>query len=145
MDRALFLDLSLAWAFIALLLLLQAWRYAVQGNIRRHRLMMLVLTLAAWVFVISYLLISRSSGQLSNLSTPMIVWLSIHGSVGLLPLFGAVALILARALQGLRSAHKSGTDRQFYLNRHHRFYGRIIMVLWVFTHLGGIANYFLLH
>lgn len=64
-------------------------------------------------------------------------WLAVHGFVGMLPIVGAVLLILAR----IRS-HRS-TSGVVHLNRNHRRYGRVLVVLWVFTHLGGFVNYYL--
>ncbi len=65
-------------------------------------------------------------------------WIALHGTIGLIPLFGATALVWAR----LREKRSSLRGRS-HLNRHHRAYGRFFVVLWFFTHAGGAVNFWL--
>lgn len=132
----LFLYISLAWGIISLFLLLIAWRKAAIGNVAGHRTLMLILTAGAWLFISSYLLRYFIPGYTApTIPRHLIPWFALHGTVGLIPLFGATALACAR----LRSSEVS------FLNRHHRRLGRITATLWCFTHLGGIVNFWLLN
>ena len=131
-----FLHLSLAWGVFALTLLLIGWFAARKGNTRLHKKIMIFLTLGAWVFVGNYLL-QYQSGHIPDVPPELMIWMSIHGTVAMAPLLGAIALIIAR----LRS-HKN-TAKINHINHHHRVYGRVLVVLWIFTHLGGFVNYYL--
>lgn len=131
-----FIHLSLVWAVIALVLLVIAWRHAVKGNTKYHRRLMIFLTAGAWVFIVSYILQYQSSARIS-VPPEYIPWLALHGTIGLIPLLGASMLVLARLWQARHP------QAQLHLNRQHKRYGRILIALWVFTHLGGIANYWL--
>ena len=64
-------------------------------------------------------------------------WMALHGSLGLVPLIGATCLVAGRLMAG-RNRFSS------HFNRHHKAYGRTFIVIWLFTHLGGIFNAFFL-
>ena len=96
---------------------------------------MVILTAGAWLFILSYLLRYFIPGYTSPaIPRHLIPWFALHGTVGLLPLFGATALVHAR----LKNQEKG------FLNRRHKRLGRITASLWCFTHLGGIVNFWLL-
>ena len=97
---------------------------------------MLFLTLGAWLFIAGYLLRYNQPGTLPEIDPVYIPWLALHGTLGLVPLVGATMLVVSRHRQGASVSH---------LNRQHRIYGRLFVLVWVFTHLGGIANYFLFY
>ncbi|MCW8911379.1 MAG: DUF420 domain-containing protein [Gammaproteobacteria bacterium] len=126
----------MVWGVIALTLLIVAWRMAVTGNIHRHKQIMIFLTIGAWMFVANYLL-AYEEGTMPKVPPELIVWLSIHGTVAMFPIVGALVLIFARLKAHLRSS------KIHHINHYHRIYGRVLVVLWVFTHLGGFVNYFL--
>ncbi len=131
----LFLDLTLAWGVLSLLLLIIAWRKAAKRNIADHKMLMIMLTVGSWLFVFSYLLHYIIPGlSLPAIPRRLVPWFAIHGTVALIPLFGATALVYAR-IKGSKDA---------FLNRHHRLLGRIAAGLWCFTHLGGMVNIWLL-
>ncbi len=134
----LFLYFGFIWGIIAFCLLVFAWRSAVKGNTRRHRLLMMVLTVAAWLFIAAYLLRYRYPESIPDVPPELIPWLAFHGTVALIPLFGASILVWAR-LTGDRVP-----ENPRHLNRYHRIYGRVIIMLWCFTHIGGIANFWLI-
>ncbi|MAE94476.1 MAG: hypothetical protein CL910_07440 [Deltaproteobacteria bacterium] len=131
-----FAQLSALWGVVSLGLLWLAWRAAVARRWSLHRNLMIFLTLGAWVFITSYLLRYGQPGAMPEIDPAYIPWLAIHGTLGLVPLFGASLLVISRLRHGPSASH---------LNRHHRLYGRSLMIVWVFTHLGGIANYFLFY
>lgn len=131
-----FLQLSLIWGVIALSLLLLSWFAAARGRTRLHKNLMIFLTLGAWVFVSSYLL-QYQSGKIPDIPQSLVVWMSIHGIVGMIPIVGAIVLIAARLMTGRNSAGIR------HINQHHRLYGRLLVALWIFTHLGGMVNYYL--
>lgn len=135
-----FLYIGVVWAFIALGLLLLAWRAAVHGNTRLHKRLMIFLTIMAWTFIVSYMLRYRIPGATPEIPPQYIPWIAFHGTVALIPLFGATCLVLARLL-GARRGHSSKKENHF--NRYHRYYCRVFMLLWAFTHLGGIVNFWL--
>ncbi len=137
----LFLNISFIWGLIALGLLLVAWQAARQGKIGRHRLLMGILTAAAWLFIAVYSLRYRYPEYIPQIPEEYIPWMAVHGTIALIPLFGATALLWAR----LKERRRPPQQQRGHLNRHHRVYGRIILALWCFTHLGGIANFWLLH
>jgi len=134
---SLFSQLILIWAVLSLPLLFIAWWSAARGNTATHRGLMIFLTLAAWVFIISYLMQYRSPGEITPVPPEYVPWVAIHGTVGLLPLIGASILVWARLFQ------RRHPDSRLHLNRRHRIYGRVVIALWAFTHLGGIVNYWL--
>lgn len=134
-----FPHVSLAWGVIALGLLLLAWRRAVQTRFRSHRALMLVLVAGAWIFLISYLLQLRLGGQAPGLHGAVLVWMLVHGGAGLVTLLGVSWLAAARLWQQWRPAS------DLFPNRHHRRLGRPLVGLWVFSHLGGVVNYFLFY
>ena len=131
----LFLHLTLAWGVLSLLLLIIAWRKAVRRDIADHKMLMIMLTFGSWIFFVSYLLHYIIPGfNLPEVPNKLIPWFAIHGTVALIPLFGAAALIYTR-LKGSKDA---------FLNRHHKLLGSITAAIWFFTHLGGFVNFWLL-
>ena len=133
-----FVQLSFVWAVIGFVLLLIAWRSAAQGNTHRHRQLMLILVTGAWIFVAAYILLRyHLPDQLTTGARNYIPWLIIHGSIGMLAVIGASTLVLARMRQRYYPSSK------LHVNQYHRIYGRIIIVLWIFTHAGGIVNYWM--
>ncbi len=132
-----FNQLSLMWAVVSFVLLLVAWQCAVRDNTALHRRLMIFLTIAAWVFIFSYLLRYRGSGEITHVPPQYVPWLAIHGSLGLVLLIGVTVLLWARLFQ---QRHQ---DSRLHLNRHHKVYGRIFVFLWALTHAGGIVNYWL--
>ncbi|MBA1330301.1 hypothetical protein QQ73_03665 [Candidatus Endoriftia persephone str. Guaymas] len=133
--QTLFTYFSLSWALIAIALLLIAWRAVRAGKIRLHRNLMMTVTAGAWLFVALYLLRYRYPELKAEVPPEYVGWIAFHGSVALLPLIGAALLIAARLL--------AGPDSHF--NRHHRRYGRLLIPLWLFTHLGGLVNIYLFY
>jgi len=136
-EHDLFLNLSLAWTLIAIILLSFSWRLACSGNRQRHRQLMIFLSMAGWVFITIYLLQSRQPRPLLEIKEEYILWLVVHGVIGLIALLGATALVLARLWQA------KVPESDLHLNRHHKLYGRIFITLWLFTHIGGAINYWL--
>ncbi|MBE9552577.1 MAG: DUF420 domain-containing protein [Proteobacteria bacterium] len=134
---SMFQIVSTSWAVIALVLLIVAWRLARAGRTVPHRNIMILLTVGAWVFVLNYIFVQRYGGEHGSFPREYVPWMALHGSLGLVPLIGATCLVLGRLMAGRNrlSAH---------FNRHHKLYGRTFIVVWVFTHLGGIFNAFFL-
>ncbi len=130
-----FWHISTAWGVLSLGLLWIAWRAAVAKNWPLHRNLMVLLTVAAWVFLAGYLMRYGQSGAMPEIDPVYIPWLAVHGTLGLIPVIGSTMLVASRARRRKPASH---------LSRHHRTYGRVFVLVWVFTHLGGIANYFLL-
>ena len=128
-----FLYVGLVWAFIALGLLLLAWHAVTQGNILLHKRLMVFLAVMAWAFIAAYLLRYKIPGAIPEIPPQYIPWIAIHGSIALIPLFGAPCLILARLF----------SRKEQHFNRYHRYYGRVFLLIWCFTHLGGIVNFWL--
>lgn len=128
-----FLTLSTIWSFLALCLLIYAWISIKRGKVLVHRRIMIMLTLAAWLFIIAYLSGDQGSLQRDEIDSGQIVWLAIHGMGGLIVLLGASMLALSRLFA-------KGSQ---VINRHHRMVGRVVMLVWSFTHIGGIVNYFM--
>ncbi len=128
-----FIIISTAWAVIALVLLIVAWRLARAGRIVPHRNIMILLTAGAWIFIINYIFVQRYGGEPGSFPIEYVPWMALHGSLGLVPLIGATCLVVGRLMMGRNgfSAH---------LNHHHKAYGRTFIAVWVFTHLGGIFN-----
>jgi len=133
----LFLNVSLLWTLIASLLLAVSWRLAYIGNRQRHRQIMIFLTLAAWGFIGVYVWQSQRSQPLLATKEEYVLWLTVHGVIGLIALLGVTALLLARLWQ------EKYPESNGYLNRHHKIMGRIFISLWLFTHIGGVVNYIL--
>lgn len=129
-------EISAAWGVLSLGLLWIAWRAAVAKKWSLHRNLMLLLTLGAWAFIAGYLLRYRQPGAMPEIDPAYVPWLALHGTLGLVPLLGATTLVVSRLRRGETDSH---------LNRHHRIYGRLLILVWAFTHLGGIANYFLFY
>lgn len=125
------------WAVIALILLLNAWESARKGNIVRHQLIMMILTLGGWIFILGYLVRYRFPEYIPNVPPEYIPWLAFHGSVGIVTLIGATYLVWGRLTQSRTP------NRQSHVNKYHQIYGRIFIALWGFTHLGGLVNFFL--
>lgn len=132
-----FLIISTVWAVVALMLLVFAWWLARAGRIVLHRNIMILLTLGAWVFIFNYIFAQRYDGNSGSFPREYVPWIALHGSLGLVPLFGATCLVIARSM-------KDRNRFSLHLNRHHRLYGRSFIVIWCFTHLGGIFNAFFL-
>jgi uncharacterized membrane protein YozB (DUF420 family) len=126
------------WAVISFTLLIFAWRLAVAGKITLHKNLMIFLTTGAWVFIASYLFQRPYGTEVTSLPGEYIIWIAFHGTVGLIPLIGATCLVVSRI-------RMKGNGSESHLNRHHKLYGRIFIALWVFSHLGGIFNAFLLY
>ncbi len=133
-----FLIISTIWAVVALALLIVAWRLARIGRTHLHRNIMVLLTIGAWVFILNYIFLQRYSGALVSFPREYVPWIALHGSLGLIPLFGATCLVASRLTAGKNRF-------SVHFNRHHKSYGRILITIWVFTHLGGIFNAFFLH
>ncbi|MFQ5586641.1 MAG: DUF420 domain-containing protein [Thermodesulfobacteriota bacterium] len=135
-----FLFIGLIWANIALILLLVAWRSAyTRRGLLLHRRIMILLTVAAWLFVIGYIL-QFALPSVKPLSVPegLVPWFVFHALVACIPLFGAPLLVWARLSPG-------ASGLRAHLNRHHVTYGRILVPLWAFTHIGGLVNFFLVY
>jgi len=99
---------------------------------------MILLTVGAWIFILNYIFGWRYGGELGSFPRAYVPWMALHGSLGLVPLVGATCLVAGRLM----------TDRNrfsIHLNRHHKAYGRTFIVVWCFTHLGGIFNAIFLH
>lgn len=130
---ALFLALSALWGALALPLLLLAWHAARQGRTQLHRRLMVLVLAGTWTFVAAYLLFYRHHPDKAPVAEHMVLWLRVHGLLGLLATLGASALLLGRSLPKWAASS--------WLNRHHRRLGRIAVVLWLVTYLGGLFNY----
>ena len=138
MAMSTFLIISTIWAVIALALLVIAWWLARLGRTKLHRNIMIFLTLGAWIFVLNYLFAQRYGGDPVSFPREYVPWIALHGSLGLVPLIGATCLVLARLAAGRNRF-------RMHFNRHHKTYGRTFILIWLFTHLGGIFNAFFLH
>ena len=128
-----FLIISTTWAVIALVLLIVAWRLARAGRIALHGNIMILLTVGAWIFIVNYIFVQRYGGEFGSFPNEYIPWMALHGSLGLVPLIVAPCLVAGRLM----------TDRNKFsthFNQHHKAYGRTFIVVWFFTHLGGIFN-----
>jgi len=132
-----FHTVSLVWAVVALLLLLFAWRCAVARNLLWHRRVMMVLTAGAWLFLAGYAVQYRIPEARITVAPEYIPWLAFHGTIGLLILVGITLLVLARLWQ------RAHPESNLHFNRHHQRYGRVLVLTWAFTHVGGIVNYWL--
>ncbi len=130
---SMFLIISTAWAVVALVLLIAAWWLIRVGRIAPHRNIMILLTAGAWIFVINYIFVQRYGGELGPLPSEYVPWMALHGSLGLVPLIGATCLVVGRLTTGRNRFNT-------HFNRHHKVYGRTFVVVWFFTHLGGIFN-----
>ena len=130
---SMFLIISTAWAVIALVLLIVAWWLVRVGRIALHRNIMILLTVGAWIFIINYIFVQRYGGELGPFPSEYVPWMALHGSLGLVPLIGATCLVVGRLMTG---RNKFST----HFNQHHKAYGRTFIVVWFFTHLGGIFN-----
>ena len=127
------------WGIASLLLLLTAWRAAASKKIPLHRTIMVVLTIGGWLFVLLYLLRYRIEDEAAlRVPAHLVPWLAVHGSTALAAIAGATALVWAR----LEKGSVDGMGFSGHLNSFHRLYGRIVLVLWTFTHIGGIANFY---
>ena len=126
-----FLTLSAIWSLIALCLLMYAWISIKHGRVRLHSRIMMFLTVVAWLFIAGYLSGYQTSPQRHEIDPDWIPWFAIHGMGGLIVLLGASLLVLSR----LRAKSSQ------VINRNHRMIGRVVMLVWVFTHIGGIVNY----
>lgn len=99
---------------------------------------MIMMVIGSWLFVVSYLLRYLIPGEMPQLPSPiMLVWLSIHGSIALIPLVGGSLMAWARM-------HKGQAPLAQRINQNHQKLGKTIVPIWLFTHIGGIANYWLL-
>jgi uncharacterized membrane protein YozB (DUF420 family) len=130
---SMFLIISTAWAVTALVLLFVAWWLARVGRIVLHRNIMILLTVGAWIFIINYIFVQRYGGDLGSFPSEYVPWMAFHGSLGLVPLIGATFLVLGRLMKGRNNFST-------HFNRNHKAYGRMFIVVWFFTHLGGIFN-----
>lgn len=129
--------LTLAWGLISLGLLLLAWKEIRRGEQRRHRRLMIILTVGAWIFLATYLLKYWLPGyQPPHVPRHLIPWLALHGMMGLVPFIGATLLVWAR-LSGGRDFIRR------HINQRHRAYGSFFAAIWCLTHLGGIINFWL--
>ena len=128
--QALFHYGSLFWALLSIVLLLVAWRAIRQQRVVRHKRLMILLTTMAWLFILSYLLRYRFPELNRPVPRDYILWFALHGTVALLPLVGASCLLFARL--------KLSVGHHF--NRYHRYYGLLLLPLWLFTHFGGLFN-----
>ena len=128
------------WAVLSTALLFVAWWCIRHGQVARHKVIMILLTIGGWLFVFSYVLRYRMP-DFVQIEVPrhLIPWLAFHGMLGLVPLFGASFLIWSRLTGGIYE-----TGVRAHLNRHHRKYGTTFLIIWVFTHIGGLANFFIL-
>ncbi|MCP4070410.1 MAG: DUF420 domain-containing protein [Hyphomicrobiales bacterium] len=133
-----FLIISTTWAVIALVLLIVAWRLVRVGRSVAHRNIMILLTVGAWIFITNYIFGQRYGGDFRSFPSEYIPWIALHGSLGLVPLIGATCLVVGRLMTG---RNKIST----HFNRHHKAYGRTFIVVWLFTHLGGIFNAVFMH
>ncbi len=133
-----FLIISTTWAVIAQVLLIVAWRLVRVGRSAAHRNIMILLTVGAWIFITNYIFVQRYGGDFRSFPSEYIPWIALHGSLGLVPLIGATCLVLGRLMTG---RNKLST----HFNRHHKAYGRTFIVVWLFTHLGGIFNAVFVH
>lgn len=132
------MNFGLIWSSLALGFLWLAWRDAVNRNIGRHRLLMIIMVVGSWLFVVSYLLRYIIPGESPELpSTAMLIWLIIHGSIALIPFIGGTLMVWARL-------HKGSSLLAMHINQNHPRYGSIVVPAWFFTHIGGITNYWLL-
>ena len=131
--RIVFNSFGFFWAMLSLILLVYAWKCARQGKIGHHKPLMIILTGGGWLFIFLYLLRYSLAESKPEISADYIPWFVFHGTLGLIPLIGATIMVCSRLF--LRAGH---------FNRHHKRYGQIFMILWMFTHVGGIFNIWLL-
>jgi uncharacterized membrane protein YozB (DUF420 family) len=131
------------WGVAACVLLIIAWIAIYRDKERHetlHRRVMIVMTVGGWAFVLLYL--SGAYLRTTPLSVPRstVPWIAAHGTVALLTLSAATLLTWAR----LTRKEVDTVRLRAHLNRRHTLYGRIIVLLWFFSHAGGVANLYLL-
>ena len=135
-----FLIAATVWGVIAMTLLLTAWWCAYQRCCKWHRRLMIFLTIGAWLFLLSYMIRYYTPGNTPPaIPTHLSLWFAIHGTMGMFSLISVTLVVWSRVSRGQwsRNLHQ-------HFNRHHILYGRILVVVWTLTHMGGIANYWLL-
>lgn len=127
------------WALIALLLLWLAWRAARRSDTRIHRRYMLIVVAMAWVFFEAWMMMSlRYPQMVVAVPENMASWVLLRNLVSVIPLVGATLLLLARW-------RRSGpTELLGHFNTHHRTYGKVFILLWCFSYIGGLLNTLLL-
>jgi uncharacterized membrane protein YozB (DUF420 family) len=141
---------ALSWGLLACALIIIAWLFARIGNFTRHKHTMLIMLGGGWSFVLLYLFGYIFDHSYSEAVSPHIVyWLSVHGIVALITLCAVTILIWAR----LSGPEPGGDQRatpddtnalRSYINSHHRLFGTLTVLFWLFTQAGGFINLYLL-
>ena len=139
-----FFAVSALWGVAACLLLVWAWvviRINKERFERLHRRVLTVMTSGGWAFVLFYLFGVRLRSNRASVPPEIAPWLAAHGAIALMTLFGATILVWAR-LTG-----RGDRDPLIFrarLNASHAGYGRVVALLWLLSHLGGIFNLYLI-
>lgn len=107
-----------------------------------HKWMMYTMVVGGWLFVLLYFAGYYLRSAPVNMPRSLVPWFAVHGTLALVALLGATLLLTTRDT-GDRDL-PSGTGLVARLNNRHRLYGSIIAILWLFTHIGGIVNLYLL-
>lgn len=135
-----FLVAAAVWGVVAMMLLLTAWWYALQRRCKWHKRLMFFLTIGAWLFIVSYMFRYYMPATVPlTIPRHLYLWFAVHGTMGMFSLISASILVWSRINQGqwFCNFHQ-------HLNNRHILYGRILIIVWTLTHIGGIANYWLL-
>ncbi len=100
------------------------------------------MVVGGWGFVQLYL--SGTFLRSVPLTVPksLALWLAIHGTIALATLLGSSLVLLTRKIGEKTKTNPVGFRARF--NARHRFYGWIFVLLWVFTHVGGVVNLYII-
>ncbi len=130
---------GVAACFLLIISVLLIWKDKERFE-RCHKSMMYLMVLGGWLFVLLYL--SGYYFRSVPVSVPhsFVPWFALHGTLALVALFGATLLLLTRKTDD----RLQRTGLVANLNARHRLYGRVVALLWLFTHIGGIINLYIL-
>ncbi len=104
--------------------------------------MMYTMVIGGWLFVLLYFAGYYLRSAPLEVPRSLVPWFALHGTLALVALLGATLLLTTRYSVEKREGRSTGF--RAYLNSRHRFYGWVVALLWLFTHIGGIVNLYLL-
>ena len=107
-----------------------------------HKWMMYTMVGGGWLFVLLYFAGYYFKSEPIDMPRSLVPWFAVHGTLALVALLGATLLLTTR--DTAEEDLPFGTGLVASLNNRHRLYGSIIVLLWLFTHIGGIVNLYLL-
>jgi len=133
--RDIFINGGAAWGIASIIMILLAWRAIRQKKETTHRKLLIILVTGSWIFVLVYFIYKLSPESQVNLPENMLIWLAVHGFIAVLTLALASIQLFVRL---------KNYNAENHFIKHHVTYGRWILPLWIFTHLGGLMNAWLL-